>query len=129
MVKKYIYIFLGILLFILAAMIFRPVKIPKDAKDCLVAQGKVLKIWEGGVKDVTFRLEGDNTTYYINRGLEYDLVLKDLQKELIGEYVTIRYPKHWTLLDPTNKIKHLCILEHKGIEIFNEIKMVHPNAG
>ena len=129
MKKKYVYIFLCLLFFTLAAMIFRPVSIPKDAKDCLVVEGKVVRIFEGGPNDVNLRLEGDKTTYYINRGLEYGLVLEDLQKELTGNNVTIRYPKHWTPLDPNNKMKHLCILEYNGKEIFNEIELVHSSNG
>ena len=129
MKKKYIFIFLGFIFFILAAMIFRPVIVPKNAKDCLVAEGKVVRVFEGGIHDVAFRLEGDKTLYYINRGLEQGLVLEDLQKELIGNRVTIRYPKHWTLLDPKNRTKHLSILEYNGREIYNEIQLVHFNKG
>lgn len=122
---KYIFIILGILLFILATLTLRPVHIPKDAKDCLVAKGKVTKVFEGGVKDVAFRLEGDKTMYYINRGLEQGLVLEELQDMLIGNYVTIRYPKHWTLLDPNNRTKHLSILEYNGKELYNEIDLLY----
>ena len=122
MKKHYIYVALVFILLAFAAMTLRPVIVPKDAKDCLVAQGKVVKVFEGGVKDVAFRLEGDKTMYYINRGLEHGLNLEELQKELIGNNVIIRYPKHWTLLDPKNRIKHLSILEYNGKEIYNEIE-------
>ncbi len=124
MKKEYVYVFSIILLFVLAGMTLRPVNIPNDAKDCLVAEGKVIKIFEGGTKDVAFRLEGDKTLYYINRGLEQGLNLEELQNELIGNNVIIRYPKHWTLLDPNNTIKHLSILEYNGKEIYNEIKLI-----
>ena len=123
MKKHHFYVILIFLLFVLAAMTLRPVIVPKDAKDCLVAKGKVVKVFEGGVKDVAFRLEGDNTMYYINRGLEHGLNLEELQQELTGNHVTIRYPKHWTLLDPNNKVKHLSILEYNGREIYNEIEL------
>lgn len=122
MKKEHIIVGAIILFFVFAAMVFRPVSIPDDPKDCLVAEGKVTRIFEGGVNDVAFRLEGDKTMYYINRGLEYGLVLEDLQKELIGNHVTIRYPKHWTPLDPKNRVKHLCVIEYDGKEIFNEIE-------
>lgn len=122
---KYVFIFLGSILFILATLTLRPVNIPKDAKECLVAEGKVVSIYEGGIKDVSFRLEGDKTMYYINRGLEQGLDLEDLKEQLMGQNVTIRYPKHWTLLDPDNRVKHLCILEFEGKELYNEIEMVY----
>ena len=66
-----------------------------------------------------------NLHFEKNRGLERGLNLEELQKELIGNNVTIRYPKHWTLLDPNNKIKHLSVLEYNGKEIFNEINAYH----
>jgi len=122
---KYVFIFIGILLLILMSLTLRPVNIPKDAKDCLVVKGKVIRIYEGGVKDVAFRLEGDKTMYYINRGLEQGLDLKTLQDQLIGNNVIIRYPKHWTLLDPKNRIKHLSILEYNGKELYNEIDLLY----
>lgn len=122
MKKHHIYVALIFILLALAAMTLRPVIVPKHASECLVAEGKVVKVFEGGVNDVAFRLEGDKTMYYINRGLEHGLNLEELQKELIGNNVIIRYPKHWTLLDPNDKVKHLSILEYNGREIYNEIE-------
>jgi len=122
MKRKHLYITLVILFFALAFATLRPVNIPSDASECLVAEGRVIKVFEGGVNDVAFRLEGDETMYYINRGLEQGLILEDLQQELTGNNITIRYPKHWTLLDPNNKIKHLSILEYNGKDIYNEIE-------
>ena len=129
MKKSSLLITFGFLLFALAAATLRPVIVPKDANKCLVAKGKVAKIYEGGSKDVTFRLEGDKTTYYINRGLEQGLDLEDLNNWLIGKNVTIRFPKHWTLLDPNNTMKHLSILEHNGTEIYNEIELIYSKKG
>ncbi len=124
---SYLYIFLGISFFIFAALVLRPVPIPKDANELLVKKGQVVRIFEGGVNDVVFKFKGDKTSYYINRGLEYDLVLEDLQKELTGKEITVKYPEYWTPLDPNHKSKHLCILEFEGKELFNEINLVHYN--
>lgn len=129
MKKKHLIVSSIIGLFALAFATLRPVIVPQNAEDCLVAKGKVIRIFEGGVNDVAFRLEGDKTMYYINRGLEQGLDLKELQDQLIGNDVTIRYPKHWTLLDPNNRIKHLSILEYNGVEIFNEIKLIALRNG
>ena len=70
MKRKHIGLILASPFFILFLMIFRPVPIPDDAKECLVVEGIVKKIFEGGTNDIAFRLEGNNTVYYINRGLE-----------------------------------------------------------
>ena len=128
MKRTYLLLFVGFCFVVLAGMIFRPVSIPKDAADLLVAEGKVVTIFEGGTNDVAFRLQGDKTMYYINRGLEYGLNLEELQEKLTGNNVTIKYPKHWTLLDPKNRVKHLCILEYEGKELFNEINLVYPDT-
>ncbi|NNE29337.1 MAG: hypothetical protein HKN16_06860 [Saprospiraceae bacterium] len=111
----------GILLFIGALLVFRPVPIVKEEK-ALTKLGTVERIYEGGVKDVVFRLEGDPTRYYINRGLENDLNLETLRADLLGKNVTIKYPKYWTPLDPKNCIRHLSKLEFEGRVIFNELK-------
>ena len=121
---KALFISLGICLVVAAAFVFRPVPIPDNREDCLSVTGKVTKIWEGGVKDVVFELENDNTYYYINRGLEQGLVLEDLQNKLIGNNVTIFYPEYWTPLNPNNTSRHLTILEYNGKDIFNEIELV-----
>ena len=124
MKKTLIWPAIGVLFFILVFTTLRPVHIPDNPEELLVDSGRVIAIHEGGENDVVFRLENNKTRYYINRGLEYGLVLEDLQRDLIGNDITIRYPKHWTLLDPSNRIKHMSILEHNGQELFNEIDLI-----
>ena len=124
MKKRLIFITLGMSLLVLAALTLRPVTIPDDPADCLIAEGKVKHVFEGGPQDINIRLEGDPTMYYINRGMQYGLKLDSLKELLTGNQVTIRYPKHWTLLDPNGKVKHLSILEYNGEEIFNEIEII-----
>ena len=115
---------LALCFLILAALIFRPVPIPDNAEDCLVAEGRVTHIFEGGVKDVVFRLANDETTYYINRGLEQGLNLENLKETLIGNHVKILYPDYWTPLNPNSASRHLTILEYNGKDIYNEIALV-----
>ncbi|MEM9548058.1 MAG: hypothetical protein AAGA77_18905 [Bacteroidota bacterium] len=122
---KYILPALGLFFIALFALVLRPVHIPENPDDCLVAKGKVIGIYEAGEHDVVFKLEDSKTRYYINRGLEQGLVLKELQKKLIGNTIVIRYPKHWTPLDPNNTTKHLSILEFEGQELYNEIDLIH----
>lgn len=110
----------SILLFIaLAAFTLRPVPIPAE-KDCLVVSGIVEQITEGGVKDIVFKLEGNNNLYYINRGLENGFTLDGIRKELIGKEVTIKYPDYWSLL-ANKSIRHISKLEHSNKIIFTEI--------
>lgn len=126
MKKKHLFLVLTFLFFAFIAATFRPIIVPSNPAECIVAEGKVSKIFEGGIKDVVFKLEGHDTYYYINRGLEQGLELNQLQEDLIGNNVTIKYPKHWTLFNINKASRHLSILEYDGKEIFNEIKLLYP---
>jgi len=127
MKKKYLLTILGGLFIALMIMTFRPVEIPDDIDDFLVAKGKVVHISEGGVHDVIFQLEGDRSPYYINLGLELGLDLTDLQIRLVGNEVTIRYPDHFSILNWSNASKHLSILEYNGEDIYNEVELLYRN--
>ena len=108
-------------LFLIACvLILRPVPIVKEDK-ALEVRGLVKTIYEGGVHDVVFLLEDDQTRYYINRGLEMGLDLESLQKELVGQEVLIKYPKYWTPLDWNDEIKHLSKLVYRDSVYFNEL--------
>ena len=87
-------------------------------KDLTTITGKAISVFEGGVKDVCIRLEGNPNVYYINRGLESGLELESLKKALINNIVTIKYPEHWL----TNKAQtiHLSILLSEGMTFYNE---------
>lgn len=83
--------------------------------DCLEITGTVTNVFEGGVKDACFRLEGDSRMFYINRGLQYGLNLDSLQL-LMGQEVTMMYVDMWTPLDPDGTIRHVSQLK-KGDEL------------
>ena len=115
------WIFLCGLIFLgLGILIFRPVPIP-DEKDCLSLTGKVIDIYEGGVKDVVFKLEGFDQEFYVNRGLERGLELNNLRAQLINKEIVIKYPKYWTPLDPGNSVRHISKIEHERRTVFTEL--------
>ena len=119
---KKIPLILGSLLFVFCVMIFRPVRIPDDEKDLIAITGTVAHIYEGGEQDAAFRLEEyKGKMYYINRGLENGLDLGELKTNLLGKKITLKYSDHWTPLDPTNSINHICILEHEGQVLYSEL--------
>ncbi len=122
MLKK-LFIGLGILFFVLAVLIFRPVPIiPEDR--AILETGIVSDIYEGGENDVVFLLENKKRRYCINRGLENGLELTDLQERLIGREITLKYPDYWTPLDWNDEIKHLSKVEIEGKVIFNVLRSV-----
>lgn len=116
-----IFIGFGIVIFLLAAFIFRPVPIVSEDR-AIVETGIVTDIYEGGENDVVFLLENKKRRYYINRGLENGLDLADLRERLIGREITLKYPAYWTPLDWNDEIKHLSKVEVKDEVIFNELK-------
>ena len=104
----------------LAILIVRPVPIPKE-EDCQSLKGTVTGIYEAGVKDVVFKLQGEDKEFYINRGLETGLELEKLRADLINKEIRILYPKYWTPLDPLNSFRHISKLEYQGKIIYSEI--------
>lgn len=116
--------FIGLSFFLLCAIalvIARPVPIVSEDK-AIIQEGIVSDIYEGGVKDIVFKLENNNDIFYINRGLERGLEITSLKEELIGKEVIFKYPKHWTPLDWDNSSKHISKVETKNEVIFNEFK-------
>ena len=110
----------AILFVLLTAFILRPVPTPAE-KDCFVVKGTVAHIYEGGVKDVVFVLNGQKQYFYINRGLEQGLNLAVLKKQLHGKEIIIKYPDYWSLLDPGKSIRHISKVEYAGKTVFSEI--------
>lgn len=56
--------------------------------------GIVDELYEGGVKDLVFKLKGSETIYYINRALENGFNLNEAKKEFLEKEVTLWYAKH-----------------------------------
>lgn len=104
----------------IAVLILRPVPIPEE-KNCLIASGTVVRIYEAGVKDVAFQLKSHGSLFYVNRGVERGLDLDNLRSKLIGHEITIKYPKYWTPLDPGNTTRHISKIESEGEIIFSEM--------
>jgi hypothetical protein len=105
----------------IAILILRPVPIP-DEKDCVSITGTVIGIYEGGVKDVVFKLQGHNQTFYINRGLEAGLNLNELRSTLMNQEIVIKYPDYWTPLDPGNSVRHISKVEFEGETVYTELE-------
>lgn len=78
-------------------------------------QGRVSDVFEGGVKDLCFHLEGDKRVFYINRGLQYEFNLEKAEADFTGKEVTIHYPKR---LDGG----HIYRLSLEDSVVYNEIK-------
>ena len=101
-------------------MIVRPVPIVEEDK-CKIFEGTVVEIFEGAEYDIVFTFKEETTHFYINRGLERGLNLNTLRNDLVNNKITVKYPRYWTPLDPSNSTRHLSKLEFDGITIFSEL--------
>ena len=94
---------------------------PKEK--CIRITGTVSKITEGGVKDAVFTLQNHKSSYYINRGLENGLTLKELRSALSGEEITIYCSNPWTSFAPFGTCsKHICELKVNDYVVYSEFK-------
>ena len=105
----------------LGALALRPVPIVVES-ECKVVTGRITDVLKENENDVVFLLEDERRRFYINRGLEHGLQLESLRRDWIAEDVTIKYPRYWTPLDPTNSSRHVSKLEAGGIVLFDETR-------
>ena len=105
----------------LLVLTFKPI-LPATEKNCLIANGVVADIYEGGYKDAVLKLKDDERLYYVNRGLLRGLYLLLLKEELINQNVTLKYPRYWTPLDPMGAVKQISKIELGYKIVFNEMK-------
>ncbi|MCK4287918.1 MAG: hypothetical protein KAW86_01825, partial [Bacteroidales bacterium] len=110
--KKEIFYSIVLILVITFILIFRPVNTSES--NSIKVTGIVEKVYEGGVKDIIFKIYNDPKIYYINRGIENGLDLNELQKEMTGQEISLWYARHWTPLDPKDKCAHITKLEFKN---------------
>ena len=62
------------------------------------AHGKIVKVYEGGVKDAVFELADNGHAFYLNRA--YQGYGEPAMNKLAGQDVQISYAEKWTPLDP-----------------------------
>jgi hypothetical protein len=72
-------------------------------------EGVVTAISEGGAKDAILNLEGNDTIFYINRGLER-FTMNELRSRFAGKKVEIGYLRNRSLLSvglPSQQIREI----------------------
>lgn len=107
------------LFILLCVLTFRPIINPQK-EDCSFLQGKLIKVRSDlQTKDIYLKLEGVDKHLYINRGMEKE-GNEDRLKEHIGKNVSLHVVDHWTLLDPTGKVKHVSQVAYQDEIIFTE---------
>jgi len=110
-----------ILLFALGLFILKPISIG-EPEEWLSVTGKVSEIREGGVKDIVFQLEGEERSFYINRGFEKGFELQALQTDLVGEEITLLYPDYFAILNPDGSSRHVTELRVGNEVLYTEAR-------
>ncbi len=97
---------------------YKAVEVPEN--ECKIIEGKVVEISEGGIKDAVFKLDGNETIFYINRGLEKKYTLAELEQKILEKKVRIYFSNHKSILDRNNKVKHIRKLELENQTFYTE---------
>lgn len=104
-------------------LLLSSMKVPSPTdSNTISVEGKVENIYEGGVKDVVFKLENDDRVFYINRGLENGLDLSELKDKYIGKKLTLTYINHKYLFDIFVSNSHLAEVKSDRTTIYSEFK-------
>ena len=92
-----------------------------EMEDCSQVEGIVANVSEGPSYDITIRIRGDERVFYINRGVESGLSVKDLNDLLEGNAVLIHYWDRYPISLISNSSVHITRLEYDGFPLYNEI--------
>jgi phosphopantothenate synthetase len=117
--RRFTFIFFGIALVIFLAYSFKPVT-SVNSDDCVLISGKIVSIEEGTSNDIQIRLENDSHYYYINRGLEKGVNLKQLSSKVLNKTVTLYCPNRWTIVSPDGIVPHISRMEKGTSVVYSE---------
>ncbi len=105
----------------IAIQTFKPIR-NVQPDEVIEITGIVTKIEEGAGFDIVISLKNDSHYYYINRGLQYGLSIKQLRNELLNKKVTLYPIKRWTIFTRDGIMGHISKLMIEDQVIFNELK-------
>jgi len=109
-------IFMGI-----AIQTFRPVR-NVEPEDLIKIEGIVTDVKEAPGFDITIAIHGDDHYYYINRGLQGDLTISQLQTDILNKKVTLYSVKRWTIFTPDSNMGHVSKLMLDSKVLYTELK-------
>jgi hypothetical protein len=116
--KKTVVLGILVVLSVVAVLAFRPINTNDDNRTRI--SGTLISVSEVASGDIIFKLQGNDVSYYINRGTQKGHSAEDLQNKLQGKSVEVEYADHWTLLDPAGKHRHITGLRADDHQIYSE---------
>lgn len=124
MVNRIIRIFLFVVIVILAIISFRPVPIPDSESELTFYNGILDSLATTESEDIVIFLKDSEKNFYLNRAMENDegQALWEMKEELQGKELSLGYPNYWTLLDPSNSARHVCVLKSSNSTLYSELK-------
>jgi len=87
---------------------------PKKEK-CFIKEIEVVKVSEGGVKDLVFH-DKNGDFFYINRGLENGFTLENAKEAVLNKKATLHIAESWL----GKNTKHISQLEVEGNVLYTE---------
>ncbi|QIE59514.1 hypothetical protein G5B37_08045 [Rasiella rasia] len=84
-------------------------------EDCFIKEIEVVKISEGGVKDLVFH-DKDGNFFYINRGLENGFTIENATEAVLNKKVKLHIANSWM----GENSKHISQLEVDGNILYTE---------
>ncbi len=103
------------LIIFLAALLQGCIIQNRNQEDCIVKEIKVVKVTEGGVKDLVFH-EANGDFYYINRGLENGFTLEETKAAVLNKTITLHLYTFWF----GTESEHISQLEVAGDVLYSE---------
>ncbi|WP_082422505.1 hypothetical protein [Aquimarina longa] len=111
---------LFIVFIVIVIQTFRPVR-NVQPDDVMKVDGMVTDIKEGSGFDIIITLENDKHYYYINRGLQHNLIIDQLRSNILNKKVTLSVIKRWTIFTRDKNMGHISRLMIDNEVLFNEI--------
>lgn len=89
---------------------------------CKHISGVVTAIYEDGAKDAVFKIAGQNSVFYIDRGFDKTLSLSDLSEKLKGKEVNILYADNSTALGSIGECRSISELSTGEEMVYSEFQ-------
>ncbi len=120
---KYVVIVPFLFVGLLALLGLRPISQP-TADNVIIVTGTLDSVYSACTScyDISFQIAGENVSYYINRGEELGLDIKELASNLTGKEIELHIIKHWTLLVPEYNSRHIAKLQYGEEVLYSEYK-------
>ena len=120
--KKKAFISLPLILLLILAITISFIAYPGIRSKCKQISGTVTSIYEDGTKDAVFKIAGQTSVFYINRGLEKTFNLTELLEKLKGKEVTILFADNGTPLGSIAECRPISELSTNEELVYSEFE-------